>query len=86
MFNGFMNKNGGVIINISANIHWNGSALLIHAAAAKAGVDSITKTLACEWGPHQVRVVGLMPGYIERTEGFNRLGDLANMNNKEKTN
>ncbi len=58
----------------------------MHSAAAKAGVDSITKTLAVEWGPNKVRVVGIIPGSIEGTEGFERLGDFANANSKEKTN
>eukprot|EP00347_Sterkiella_histriomuscorum_P024084 403332361 len=87
VYNGFMKDNGGgVIINISATLHWSGSALQIHSAAAKAGVDSMTKTLAVEWGPNKVRVVGIVPGGIEGTEGFERLGDFASMNNKEKAN
>lgn len=85
-FNGYMNSHGGVIINISASLHWAGSALQVHSGAAKAGVDTITKTLAVEWGPNKVRVVGIVPGAIEGTEGFERLGDIANMNNKQKTN
>ncbi|TNV76714.1 hypothetical protein FGO68_gene15574 [Halteria grandinella] len=85
VFNTYFNTHGGVIINISAALHWAGSALQVHSGAAKAGVDTITKTLAVEWGPHKVRVVGIVPGAIEGTEGFERLGDLANMNNKEKS-
>ena len=54
----------------------------MHSAAAKAGVDSMTKTLAVEWGPNKVRVVGIIPGAIEGTEGFERLGDFASMNDK----
>ena len=46
----------------------------------------MTRTLAVEWGPYQVRVCGLVPGMIEGTEGFARLGDLDNLNNKEKAN
>ena len=46
----------------------------------------MTKTLAVEWGPNKVRVVGIVPGGIEGTEGFERLGDFASMNNKEKAN
>ena len=82
-----MKKNGGgVIINISASLHWSGTVFQTHSAAAKAGVDSITKTLACEWGPYGVRVCGIVPGAIEETEGFSRLGDIGNLNNKEKSN
>ena len=65
VFNHSFSKNGGgVIINISAILHWNGSALQAHSSAAKAGVDALTKVLACEWGPHGVRVTGLVPGAI----------------------
>jgi NAD(P)-dependent dehydrogenase (short-subunit alcohol dehydrogenase family) len=46
----------------------------------------MTKTLAVEWGPNKVRVVGIVPGSIEGTEGFERLGDFATMNNKEMAN
>ena len=42
--------------------------------------------LATEWGPHGIRVCGIVPGAIEGTEGFERLGDINNLNNKEKTN
>ena len=78
-----MGKNGGIIINLSATIHWNGAALQAHSASAKAGLDALTKVLACEWGPHGVRVVGLVPGPISDTEGFHRLGDTNAINNKE---
>src|SRR5215510_7627375 len=44
-----------------------------HAASAKAGVDSLTRVLACEWGPHKIRVNGIAPGPVEGTEGVKRL-------------
>ena len=78
-------QRSGVIINISAALHWNGSFAQAHPAAAKAGVDAITKVLATEWGPYGIRVCGIVPGAIEGTEGFSRLGDLNNLNNKENT-
>ena len=66
-------KNGGVIVNISANLHVNGTVLQSHAGTAKAGVDALTKHMAVELGPKGVRVVGISPGIIEGTEGFSRL-------------
>lgn len=79
-FKGYMKQNGGVIINVSAQVHTNGSILQIHAAAGKAALEGMTKTLACEWGPYNVRVVTLTPGTIAETEGFSRLANLKLMN------
>ena len=84
-FKASMGEKGGVIINISALLHWNGTALQAHSSAAKAGVDALTKVLACEWGPHNIRVVGIVPGAIAGTEGFERLGNMNNMNNRAAT-
>ncbi len=57
-------KKGGVIINISAYLHQTGVAMQVHAGSAKAGVDAITRHLAVELGPKNVRVVGIIPGAI----------------------
>jgi NAD(P)-dependent dehydrogenase (short-subunit alcohol dehydrogenase family) len=56
---------GGAIVSILANYVWTGSAGTIHSAAAKAGVMSMTQTLAVEWAPHQIRVNAVAPGPIE---------------------
>jgi len=42
--------------------------------------------MAVEFGPYKVRVNGIVPGAINGTEGMARLGSLANLNNKEKSN
>ena len=64
---------GGSVINISATLPYLGTIGQAHASAAKAGVDSLTRTLAVEWGPHGIRVNGIAPGPIEGTEGVARL-------------
>ncbi len=56
---------GGAIVSILANYVWTGSAGTIHSAAAKAGVMSITQTLAVEWARHRIRVNAVAPGPIE---------------------
>jgi 2,4-dienoyl-CoA reductase [(3E)-enoyl-CoA-producing], peroxisomal len=63
----------GFILNISATLHYHGTPLQIHASAAKAGVDAITKNLAVEWGRFGIRVCGIAPGPIGDTEGMRRL-------------
>lgn len=64
---------GGVVLNISATLHYAATPLQVHASAAKAAVDAITRTLAVEWGPLGIRVVGIAPGPIDGTEGMARL-------------
>lgn len=64
---------GGTILNISATLPYLGTMGQVHASAAKAGVDSLTRTLACEWGPYGIRVNGIAPGPTAGTEGVQRL-------------
>ena len=56
---------GGAIVSILANYVWTGSAGTVHSAAAKAGVMSMTQTLAAEWAKHKIRVNAVAPGPIE---------------------
>ena len=69
----------GLVLNISATLHYHGTPLQIHASAAKAGVDAVTKNLAVEWGRFGIRACGIAPGPIGDTEGMKRLapGDVA---------
>ncbi len=69
-----LQKSGrGLVLNISATLHYHGTPLQAHAAAAKAGVDSLTRTLAVEWGRLGIRVNAIAPGPIGDTEGMRRL-------------
>jgi NAD(P)-dependent dehydrogenase (short-subunit alcohol dehydrogenase family) len=56
---------GGSIVSILANYVWTGSPGTVHSAAAKAGVVSMTQTLAVEWARHNIRVNAVAPGPIE---------------------
>src|SRR5262245_1864796 len=69
----------GLVLNISATLHYHGTPLQIHASAAKAGVDAVTKNLAVEWGRFGIRSCGIAPGPIGDTEGMKRLapGDIG---------
>lgn len=72
-FDKHLRDHGGHIINITATLHYTATPLQIHASAAKAGVDAITRTLAMEWGPLGIQVNGIAPGPIDDTEGMARL-------------
>jgi NAD(P)-dependent dehydrogenase (short-subunit alcohol dehydrogenase family) len=58
-------RSGGSIVSVLANYVWTGSAGTIHSAAAKAGVMSMTQTLAVEWARHGIRVNAVAPGPIQ---------------------
>lgn len=66
---------GGAIVSILANYVWTGSAGTIHSAAAKAGVMSMTQTLAVEWAKHKIRVNAVAPGPIESVGAAKQLWD-----------
>lgn len=52
----------GVVINISATLHYGATWYQAHASAAKAAIDSITRSLGLEWGAYNIRVIGIAPG------------------------
>merc|ERR1712125_149577 len=60
---------GATMLAISATLYYTAMPFQGHAAAAKAGIDSLTKTFAAEWSEDGIRVVSIAPGPIENTEG-----------------
>lgn len=55
----------GCIINISSIWGKTGAACETHYSVAKAGVDAMTKSLAKELGPSNIRVNSIAPGIID---------------------
>lgn len=55
----------GCIINISSIWGMIGASCEVHYSVAKAGVDAITKSLAKELGPSNIRVNSIAPGIID---------------------
>jgi len=72
-FDGWLREHGGTIVNITAPFAQRGVTLQAHVAAAKAGVDSLTRTCAVEWGPYGIRANAIAPGSIAGTEGVRRI-------------
>jgi NAD(P)-dependent dehydrogenase (short-subunit alcohol dehydrogenase family) len=58
----------GAIVNIGASYAWTGGPGFAHSAAAKAGVKSLTETLAVEWAPYGIRVNYLVPGLFPHAD------------------
>jgi NAD(P)-dependent dehydrogenase (short-subunit alcohol dehydrogenase family) len=59
---------GGAILSVIASYAWTGGPGTLHSAAAKAGVQALTKTLAVEWAQHGIRANCICPGPTD-TEG-----------------
>lgn len=66
---------GARLLAISAPQAVNPTPMQSHACAAKAGIESLIRTLAVEWGNSRgVIVNGISPGCVADTEGMARLG------------
>lgn len=64
VFNQSMRDKGGSIVNITMD-NRNGFPMLSHSAAARAGIQNLTMSLANEWGKYGVRINSVAPGTIE---------------------
>ncbi len=63
VFNQSMQAHGGAMVNVTAIVN-NGFPGMGHTGAARAGMENLCKTAAWEWGPYQVRVNAVAPGWI----------------------
>lgn len=58
-------EKNGCIINISSIWGKTGASCEVHYSVSKAGLDGLTKSLAKELGPSNIRVNGIAPGIID---------------------
>jgi 3-oxoacyl-[acyl-carrier protein] reductase len=64
---------GGSVINVSSVAGYNPVPNTVVYSATKAAIDSVTRVLAMELGPRNIRVNTLSPGAVE-TEGTHSVG------------
>ena len=71
-------KSEGTVLNIVTTYAWTGSAYVVPSACAKAGVLSLTRSLAVEWGKYGIRNNAIAPGPFPTKGAWERLlpGDL----------
>ncbi|MCP4625185.1 MAG: SDR family oxidoreductase [bacterium] len=78
-YTAYMKSHGGCIVNITAPFeHW-GASFQAHVAAAKTGIESLTRTCAVEWAHLGIRVNSVAPGYMAETEGVKRFSESVGM-------
>ena len=72
------NKSEGNILNIVTTYSWTGSGYVVPSACAKAGVLSMTRSLAVEWAKYKIRSNAIAPGPFPTKGAWERLlpGDL----------
>jgi len=58
-------RRSGVILNFSSVTGWNGHVRKTHYTVAKAGLRALTKVIALEMGPYNVRCNCVVPGPID---------------------
>ncbi|ULU04561.1 hypothetical protein L5515_013515 [Caenorhabditis briggsae] len=67
------NKAGAAITSITANYARAGGPFVVPSAISKAGVETMTKSLATEWSKYGLRFNAVSPGPIPTKGAFGRL-------------
>ena len=70
-----MKKQGAAIVNISSDGGFRGRRNIWVYDAVKAGIISLTKTMACEFVQYGIRAVGIAPGWTVTEMHFGKHSD-----------
>jgi 2-deoxy-D-gluconate 3-dehydrogenase len=65
VFPAMQRQGGGKIVNLGSLASTFGTARGAAYAASKGGIVQLTKSLAVSWGPENIQVNAILPGYIE---------------------
>jgi NAD(P)-dependent dehydrogenase (short-subunit alcohol dehydrogenase family) len=66
-------KRQGVVLSMTTTAAVGGRAYTMPSAAAKAGIIAMIRSLAVEWGPKGVRLVGVAPGLFPTKGAWDQL-------------
>ncbi len=66
-------NNKGSIINILTTWVWTGSPYVVPSAMSKSGINTMTKSLAAEWGKYGIKINGIAPGPFPTKGAWERL-------------
>lgn len=82
-----MKQGGGAMINLNSIAGVIGLPVRTAYSAAKAGIGMLTRVLGCEWGPHNIRVNAIAPGYIltPLTQGLMAQGKIDDKRIRRRT-
>lgn len=69
---GMIERESGSIINIGSSSYMMQETMFPGYAIAKSGVEGITRTMAREFGPHNVRVNTVLPGWVATERQLDR--------------
>ena len=66
-------KRPGNVLSIVTTYAWTGSGYVVPSAMGKAGVLAMTRSLAVEWGPKNIRLNAIAPGAFPTEGAWSRL-------------
>jgi 3-oxoacyl-[acyl-carrier protein] reductase len=73
----YMKEQGyGKIVNLASEVFFTGSHGFAHYVASKGGIIGLTRALAVELGPHNIRINCVAPGFTD-TEASRGLADVT---------